>query len=135
MAAIIPNEGITEMLALAGTVGSPTAFGYAACGSGTTAFSSTSSALNTEIESNGLTRAATTNTAATTTFADDTLQFVKTWTVTGTQSVTEIGITNKGTKDADGEKWLYLEVLSTARSLISGNTYTITVKIVGARAS
>lgn len=135
MAAIIPNEGIVETLALAGAVGSPTAFGYAACGSGTTAFSSTSSALNTEITSNGLARATATVTSATTTFANDTLQFVKTWTVTGTQSVTEIGITNKATKDADGEKWLYLEVLSTARSLIAGNTYTITVKIVGARAS
>ena len=135
MAAIIPNEGIVETLALAGAVGSPTAFGYAACGSGTTAFSSTSSALNTEITSNGLARAATTNTAATTTFANDTLQFVKAWTVTGTQEVTEIGITNKGTKDAAGEKWIYLEILGTPRSLVSGNTYTITVKIVGARTS
>lgn len=133
MAAIIPNEGIVELMALGGGI-TATAFGYIATGSGNTAFTSASSALNTEIEANGLSRAASTETQEDTTFTDDTLQFVKAFTVTGTQTVKEIGVTNKATKDAAGEKWLYLEVLDTERSLVSGNTYTVTVKIVAARA-
>lgn len=134
MASIIPNEGITELLALGFSVGSPVAFGYIACGSGNTAFSASSSALNTEITTSGLARAASTDTAATTTFANDTVQGVTVFTVTGTQTVREIGWTNKATKDATGEKWIYLEVLDTERSLVSGNTYTVTIKVVGARA-
>lgn len=122
-----------ELMALGGGI-TATAFGYIATGSGNTAFTSASSALNTEIEANGLSRAASTETQEDTTFTDDTLQFVKAFTVTGTQTVKEIGVTNKATKDAAGEKWLYLEVLDTERSLVSGNTYTVTVKIVAARA-
>ncbi len=134
MASIIPNEGIVELLAIGGSVGSPTAFTIIATGSGNTAFSSSSSALNTEIEANGLSRASATVTQQDTNFTDDTLQFVKAFSVTGTQTVKEIGVTNKSTKDASGEKWLYLEVLGTERDLVSGNTYTVTVKIIGARA-
>ena len=133
MAEIIPNEGIVEGMALMGGI-TATAFGYIATGTGNTAFSSTSSGLNTELEASGLSRAASTETQVTTTFANDTLQFVKAFTVTGTQTVKEIGITNKATKDAAGEYWLYLEVIDTERSLVSGNTYTVTIKIVGARA-
>lgn len=134
MASILPNEGLVEFMALGGSVGSPTAFTVIATGSGDTAFDADSSALNTEIEANGLSRATATVTQSTTTFANDTLQFVKAFTVTGTQAVKEIGVTNTTTKDAAGEKWLYLEVIDTARSLVSGNTYTVTVKIVSARA-
>ena len=133
MAAILPDEGIVEFMALGGGL-TATAFGYIATGTGDTAFTSASSALNTELEASGLSRAASTETQVTTTFTSDTLQFVKAFTVTGTQTVKEIGVTNKATKDAAGEYWLYLEVLGTARSLVSGNTYTVTVKIVGARA-
>ena len=132
---ILPNEGITELLALGMDVGSPTAFGYIACGSGNTAFSASSSALNTEITTNGLNRQASTNTADTTAFGDDTVSCTKAFTVTGTQTVKEIGLTNKATKDATGEKWMYLQVLDTERALVSGNTYTVTIKIVGAQAS
>jgi len=110
------------------------AFSVIATGSGNTAFTSASSELNTEIEANGLSRATSTNTQEDTTFTDDTLQFVKAFTVTGTQTVKEIGVTNKLTKDADGEKWLYLEVLDTERDLVNGDTYTVTVKIIAARA-
>ena len=135
MAGMVPNEGITELFALGGGI-SGTAFGYIACGSGNTAFTSASSELNTEITTaNGLPRAASTESLedSGSGFTDDTLRFVKAFTVTGTQTVKEIGVTNKGTKDAAGEKWLYLEVLGTERALVSGNTYTVTVNVVGAR--
>lgn len=134
MAAILPNEGIVELLALGANIGSPAAFGWIATGSGNTAFVSGSSELNTEIEANGLSRAASTETQEDTTFTDDTLQFVKAFTVTGTQTVKEIGVTNKATKDAAGEYWLYLEVIDTERDLVNGDTYTVTVKVIAARA-
>lgn len=133
MAAILPNEGLVELMALGGGI-TAVAFGYIATGSGNTAFASTSSELNTEVEASGLSRAASTESQVTTNFEDDTLQFVTAFTVTGTVTVKEIGVTNKATKDATGEKWLYLEVLDTERALVSGNTYTVTVKIVAARA-
>ena len=131
---IIPNEGITELFALGGGI-SGTAFGYIATGTGNTAFTSASSKLNTEVEASGLSRAASTESLedSGSGFTDDTLQFVTVFTVTGTVTVKEIGVTNKGTKDAAGEKWLYLEVLDTERALVSGNTYTVTVKVIGAR--
>lgn len=110
------------------------AFSVMATGSGNTAFTSASSALNTEIEANGLSRATATVTQEDTTFTDDTLQFVKAYTVTGTQTVKEIGVTNVLTKDHATEIWLYLEVIDTERDLVSGDTYTVTVKIVAARA-
>lgn len=134
MASILPNEGVVELLALGGSVGSPVAFTVIATGTGNTAFSASSSALNTELEASGLSRATATVTQVTTTFTSDTLQFVKAFSVTGTQTVKEIGVTNKTVKDAAGEKWLYLEVIDTERSLVSGNTYTVTIKIIGARA-
>ena len=133
MAAIIPNEGIVELMARGGGI-TAVAFNYIATGSGNTAFVSGSSELNTEIEANGLSRATSTNTQEDTTFTDDTLQFVKAFTVTGTQTVKEIGVTNKLTKDAAGEKWLYLEVIDTERDLVNGDTYTVTVKVIAARA-
>lgn len=133
MASILPNEGIVELMALGGGI-TAVAFGYIATGSGNTAFVSGSSELNTEIGANGLSRAASTETQEDTTFTDDTLQFVTAFTVTGTQTVKEIGVTNKATKDAAGEKWLYLEVIDTERDLVNGDTYTVTVKIIAARA-
>lgn len=133
MSSVIPNEGITELFARGGGI-SATAFGYIATGSGNTAFATDSSELNTEIELYGLSRATATVTQVTGAWASDILQFVTVFTVTGTQTVKEIGVTNKGSIDALGEKWLYLEVLDTERALESGNTYTVTVRVIGARA-
>lgn len=132
MASILPNEGLVELMALGGGL-TATAFTIIATGSGNTAFTSTSSALNTEIEANGLSRATATVTQEDTTFTDDTLQFVKAFTVTGDATVKEIGIANHATKDHADEIWLYLEVIDTERVLVSGNTYTVTIKIVAAR--
>ena len=111
-----------------------TAFTVIAVGSGNTAFTSTSGKLNTEITTVGLSRATATVTQEDTTFTDDTLQFVKAFTVTGDATVKEIGVTNNTTKDHADEIWLYLEVIDTVRTLVSGNTYTVTIKIVAARA-
>jgi len=132
MAAILPNEGLVELMARGGGL-TATAFTIIATGSGNTAFTSTSSELNTEITTVGLKRTTAAVTQEDGTFTDDTLQFVKAFTVTGDATVKEIGVTNKLTKDADGEKWLYLEVLDTERTLVSGDTYTVTIKIIAAR--
>ena len=133
MASIIPNEGIVELMARGGGL-TAVAFSVIATGSGNTAFTSASSELNTEIEANGLSRATATVTQEDGTFTDDTLQFVKAFTVTGTQTVKEIGVTNVLTKDHATEIWLYLEVIDTERDLVNGDTYTVTVKVIAARA-
>jgi len=134
LAEIIPNEGIVELMALGGGL-TAVAFSTIATGSGNTAFTTGSSELNTEIEANGLSRATATVTQEDGTFTDDTLQFVKAFTVTGTQTVKEIGVTNVLTKDHATEIWLYLDVIDTERDLVNGDTYTVTVKIIAARAA
>ena len=133
MAEIIPDEGIVELMALGGGL-TAIAFTQIAVGSGNTAFTSASGKLNTEITTVGLARATATVTQEEGTFSKDTLQFVKAFNVTGDATVKEIGITNHGTKDHASEIWLYLEVIDTERVLVSGDTYTVTIKIIAARA-
>lgn len=85
------NTGIAQLTALMGGVGSPTVFGYLEVGTGTTAAAASQTALITPITDSGLARAASTNTQVTTTITNDTLRMVKTWSVTGTKAITEIG--------------------------------------------
>lgn len=85
------NSGISQLTALMGGVGSPTVFGYLEVGTGTTAAAAAQTALITPITDSGLARAASTNTQVTTTITNDTLRMVKTWSVTGTKAITEIG--------------------------------------------
>lgn len=81
------KTGYAEMANL--TIGSGTAFTYMACGTGTTPFSSDSTTLNTENQ-----RAAATCSRVTTTNTNDTSQFVKTFSFSGTYAITEVGIFN-----------------------------------------
>lgn len=85
------NAGIANLTALMGGVGTPSVFGYLEVGTGTTAAAAAQTALVTAITDSGLERAASTNTQVTTTVANDTLRMTKTWAVTGTKAITEIG--------------------------------------------
>lgn len=127
---VITNAGIAELMALGGSVGSPTAFTYLATGTGSTAATATDTALETEIVANGLERASATVTNETTTFANDTLQFVKSWSVTGTQNVREVGIFNAASSGDMLGRYVYTANIP----LESGDTFQITYKVVGARA-
>jgi hypothetical protein len=130
---IVPNEGLAELAGLAGNSGSPTAFTFLAVGSGDTTPAVGDSALASEITDSGLARAAATVTLATTNVTDDTLQLYKQWTVSATKTIKEVGFTNTVTKDAAEEIWAYREVIGTERDVSSGDTYTVTGKLVFAR--
>jgi len=131
---IIPNEGLAELAGLAGDSGSPTAFTVLAVGSGDTTPAVGDSALASEITDSGLARAAATVTLATTNVTDDTLQLYKQWTVSATKTIKEVGFTNTVTKDAASEIWAYREVIATERDVSDGDTYTVTGKLIFARA-
>ena len=121
----ITNTGKAEAINLLGNVSSPTAFTYLAVGIGTTAADATDIALESEIVDSGLERAAATVTRQQTTVANDTLQLVKSWTVTGTKAVTEAGILN----DASTGILLGRQVFS-AINVVAGDTLALTYKVV-----
>lgn len=91
---LITNAGLAEVAGLMGNTGSPTAFTYLALGTGTTAAAATDTALETELTTNGLARAAVTVSRTTTTVTNDTLRLTHTWSATGSSAVTEIGALN-----------------------------------------
>jgi len=120
------NAGFAELSALAGNVGTPSAFTYLAVGTGTGAHDATDTTLDTEETGSGLARAAATVTQVTTTVTNDTLQLVKAWSVTGSKTLGEQGTFNAS---SSGDM-LQRTALSPTRSVVSGDTYTLTVKIV-----
>lgn len=98
-------------------------FTYIAVGSGTTAEAASQTALVTELTDSGLARAtATTATRATTTQTDDTTSLSETFTVTGSKTAAEVGVFNAS---SSGTMW-FRHVLGTAKSLVSGDSYTVT---------
>lgn len=123
---LIVNAGLAEIAGLVGNTGSPTAFTYLAVGSASTAATATDTALETELTDGGLERAAATVTKQTTTVADDTLQLVKTFNVTGTKTVREVGVFN----DAIAGTMLSRSVLTSDKNLESGDTFTLTYQLI-----
>lgn len=92
----LTNTGFAEVAGIicTDTTGSHTAFDYIAVGTGTTAATATDTQLETEETQNGLTRAAGTGTRVQVNVANDTMQIVKSFSVTGTVAVTESGVLN-----------------------------------------
>ena len=123
---LIVNTGLAEIAGLVGNTGSPTAFTYLAVGSASTAAAATDTTLETELTDGGLERAAATVTRTTTTATNDTLQLVKTFTVTGTKTVREVGVFN----DSSAGTMLSRSVLTTDKNLEGGNTFTLTYQLI-----
>ena len=121
----ITNAGFAAMSDLLGDVNSVAAFEYLALGDDDTAFAVTQTTLVSELTDSGLERAGSTNTLATTSVADDTLQLTYTWTATGTKTIKEVAVLNA----ASAGTMLCRQVLGSARALTSGNTYTLTIKV------
>ena len=121
----ITNTGKAEVANLIGNVSSPTAFTYLAVGTGTTAASATDTTLQTEITDSGLGRAAATVSRVTTTTTNDTLQLYKSFSVSGSKSITEAGVLN-----ASSLGTLLGRQVFSADSVVSGDTYNLTYKIV-----
>jgi len=126
----ITNASLAIISGLVADTGSETAFTYLELGTGTTAFAATQTALVTAITDSGLARASATVSQETTTQTDDTTQFTKQWTASGSKTVAEVGIFN----GSSGGTMLARTKLSTARALTSGDTYTYTYSIVYAGA-
>lgn len=90
----ITTAGLAVMSGLVGNVDSQTAFTYLAVGTSSTAESAAHTALQTELTTDGLGRASATVSRITTSETNDTLQLTNTWSVTGSQTVEEVGAFN-----------------------------------------
>ena len=120
------NTGLAEVINLLGNVSSPVAFTYLANGSSATAAVPTQTALVAENSATGSARKAATVTRQTTNVANDTLQLVAVYNITGTIVVNEVGIFN----DITAGTMLCRQVTSTTKNLSNGDTFTITYKVI-----
>ena len=101
--------------------GAEAAFTYIAVGTGTTGAAVGNTTLETELAADGLSRAAGTASRVTTDVANDTARLIKTFSVTGTQAVTESGVLNAG---ADGV--LLSRQVFAAVNVVDGDSLQIT---------
>lgn len=122
---IITNASLAVFSGLAGNTGSQTAFTYLAVGTSTTAVASSQTALQAEITDSGLARASATVSRVTTTQTNDTLQLVKSWSVTGTKTIEEIGVFNASSSGVmAGRK------LTGSKAVENGDTVNATYQII-----
>ncbi len=91
---LVTNAGFALNAGLLCGSGSPAAVTYIALGTGTTAAAVTDTALQTEISTGGLARAAATVSLITTSVTNDTAQLLHTFSVTASFAITESGILN-----------------------------------------
>jgi hypothetical protein len=91
---LVTSAGKAGMASRFGGVGGEAAFTYLAVGEGSTAANVADTTLQTETASAGLSRANATASRTTTSVTNDTASLTYTWTVTGTKTITELGIFN-----------------------------------------
>jgi len=127
---MILNTGLAGPMDLTFGVNSIAVFDYMCVGTGTTAVGATDTSLATEITDSGLERVQVTPTLETTTTTDDTGQVANTFSVTASKTVGEIGVCNASSSGT----FLIRSVLSPTKSLSNGDSYTLTIKYVQARA-
>lgn len=119
----ITNAGFAAMAGLVGNTGSVNAFTYIAVGTSNTAFSAAQTALIGEISTVGLSRASATVSRITTTQTNDTLKLSKTFTLSGSATVEEVGAFNAAsTGDMLGR------ALSGSLSLVNGDELVVNYK-------
>lgn len=122
---VITNTGLAELANLAGNVSTPTAFTYLANGSDATAASASQSALISENTTNGSARASATMSRVTTTVTNDTLQLVKSWSLTGSVTVQEVGVFNAASSGI-----MLARQVTSSKSFGNGDTYQVTYQII-----
>lgn len=120
----ITNAAFAVLSGLAGNTGSQTAFTYLAVGSSNTAPLASQTALQAEISTNGLGRAAASVSRVTTTQTNDTLQLLKAFTVSGSSTVEEAGIFNDPTAGV-----MLGRALTTSKIVVNGDALTITYQV------
>jgi hypothetical protein len=104
--------------------GGEAAFTYIAVGTGTNAAAAGDTALQTELAASGLSRVNATASRVTTSVTNDTAQLQTTFTVTGTQAITESGILN----NSSGGTLLARQVFS-GINVVNGDSLQITWKV------
>ncbi len=119
----ITNAGFAAMAGLVGNTGAISAFTYLAVGTSSTAFSAGQTALIGEISTSGLSRASATVSRVTTTQTNDTLQLAKTFTLSGSATVEEIGAFNAASTGI-----MLGRALTGTLSLVNGDELTTTYK-------
>lgn len=119
----ITNAGFAAVAGLVGNTGAVTAFTYLATGTSSTAFAASQTALVGEISTSGLSRASATVSRVTTTQTNDTLQLTKTFTLSGSATVEEIGAFN-----ASSSGTMLGRALTGTVSLVSGDEFIVTYK-------
>ncbi len=125
----IPDASLAEMANLWAGDSTPLPMTHIAVGTDDTAFAAADTTLGTEITTGGLARVAATVTRVTTSTTNDTVQLVTTFTVTGTNTIKEVGILNaSSTGDLGGRT-----VLETPKDVVNGSSYTVTYKTIFAR--
>jgi len=135
MAGGVTTLGKAAIVGVVTGVGSQTAFdstyGYIACGTGTTAFAITDTTLGAEITTaaSGLVRIKPTITRATTTVTNDTMRFVKAFTVAATgdgKVIGEWGIFNASSAGV----MLARDVPSSTTTVATGDVLTWTFDVI-----
>lgn len=121
---LITNAGFAGSAGRLMGSGTPAAFTYIAVGTGTTAASTSDTALGTETSTSGLSRTSGTVSLVTTTVTNDTAQVTTTFTVTGTVAVTESGVLN-----ASSAGTLLCRQVFSAINVASGDSLAVTWKI------
>ena len=117
----LTNTGFAAISGRVGDTGSITKFSYLAYGDDTTA----AAAGHTALQGTESQREAGTVSRVTTTVTNDTLQIAKTFTISATETIGEVGVFNA---TAVGTM-LARSVLSPTRSVASGDSYVCTYKI------
>lgn len=119
----ITNAGFAALAGLAGNTGTVDPFTYLAVGTSSTAFSAAQTALVGEISTVGLSRASATVSRVTTTQTNDTLQLLKTFTLSGGATVEEVGAFN-----ASSSGVMLGRALTGTVTLVNGDQLTVTYK-------
>lgn len=119
----ITNAGFAAMAGLVGNTGSVSAFTYLAVGTSNTAFSAGQTALIGEISTSGLSRASATVSRVTTTQTNDTLQLTKTFTLSGSATVEEVGAFNAASTGV-----MLGRALTGTVTLVNGDEFVVTYK-------
>ena len=121
MATVMTNTGFAAIAGLVGNTGSVSALTYLGYGDGTTAASAGDTALKgTESQ-----RESATVSRVTTTVTNDTLQLAKTFSISTTETIAEVGVFNASSAGIMGARSL----LSSSSSVSSGDSYVCTFKI------
>lgn len=120
----IVNAGLALSAGLLNGSGSPTTPTYIAVGTGATAVAATDTTLQTETATSGLSRAVASVSLVTTTVTNDTAQWLKSFSVSGTVAVTESGVLNAASVGT-----LLCRQTFSAVNVVNGDTLQITWKI------